>query len=862
VAEPLAILLTDMVGSTRVARALGEDWPVLLARHFGVLSAAAHECNGVVASNTGDGLLMLFPTIGEAVRAAVVGQRRLAGEPWSQSASAEARMAIHRGVAVQTAIGYVGVGLHEAARLTALATGGQVLVSGPRPTAEELPDGVGIADLGFHAVRDFASPVELFAVVADGLRPIRRPSGGKDVTLDEPLIGRSKDISAVAGLIDESPLVTLVGPAGVGKTTLAMAVASQRVGEVVAVDLATVTASAMPGVLADAIGALAGLDALGAISGQIGERRLLLLLDNAEHVLDVLSGLVVRLRRDCPNLTILVTSREPLRVSGEALWTTSPLALEDAVALFVQRGRRVQRASADMSADAPSMKRVCEKLGGLPLAIELAAARTRSMSVADLEAHLHNQMRLLALSDRQHPSRYQTMRAAIESSVELLEAGERQLLGRLSMFADGAPLAGILQVASDRLDHEVIDDLDELVTKSLVEISALDGRPLRYRMLEPIRQFAAELLTPEERQASRAAAAQWIVELTRDGRVGQSTDTTMWRHVLDAERVNIAQAVSHLIDTSDVTGALRIVGSLGFYWFSRGSAQGIELTQAALSAMTGDEPAPTRARALLASAMLQQMEWPGIDTSLDHAHRAAALFAEVDSVDGEAWARYFAAKALAEKAQFDHDAFQRAASLFRVADDPLGEAWCLYWMADQCGDPTQRAELIDQILRLADDRRARHVLAPTLAHLIAPDLAARGHIAQAFTTFDEALELSIARGDHIQTLEIVAATARCAAEHDRGRLPAVVAELFSLLEDGSDEDARRGAVVLAADLASASGDLDAAGLLLRAAYQGWLNPFDAYSMIHQRLSEQLSTQSKRKPAIKLTTALEMAKRYL
>ena len=585
------ILVTDIVGSTPLARAAGGRWPRILGRHRLLLEEASARHGGTMASDTGDGLIIVFPSLTSAVVAAVECQRGLTIEPWPEGLEVQVRMAIHRGAVGQSQGRFVGVGLHEGARLAAMAGAGQVLVSGD--SIEGLPAGVDAVDLGNHLVRDFPTPVRLWLLEAPGLARMGPVDVADPSRTSERLVGRSEAILALRDLLTVHRIVTIVGPGGSGKTTLGLAVAMTHPGEVDAVDVATVPPELVATAVFDAVamrrlGAAAPAD----VATLIGHRRLLLVIDNAERRLEPVARLVEGLVRACPNVTVLVTSREPLGLAAEWPWPLPLLKLPDAVELFVRRARRVRPVFAPSPPDRRVVEEICEQVGRLPLAIELAASRTRSLGLGDIAARLANQMGLLVSTERGGPARHRSMEAAIRWSTDLLSLRESTLLGLLACFADGASLAGLQAAAGDTSDVDLIDDLDDLIAKSLVEASGFGGRQLRYRLLEPVRQFALARLGDDEERAARDRLAGWVLELARRIAPDPATLTPRWRDTLDAEQGNIAQSVTHLIDRGNTSGALLVVGAFGYYWLARGSRRGLLLTDEALQAAVWDRTAP------------------------------------------------------------------------------------------------------------------------------------------------------------------------------------------------------------------------------------------------------------------------------
>jgi predicted ATPase/class 3 adenylate cyclase len=493
----VTFLFTDIEGSTRRWETDPEAMRLALAVHDEVLRSAVGAREGWLFKHTGDGVCAAFGSARAAIDAAVAAQHRL-GLP--------VRMGVATGEAERRGDDYFGPVLNRAARVMAAGHGGQILVAA---STAALVDGAELVDLGAHRLRDLSGATQLFQVRAAGLQsdfpPLRTVDAvpGNLLVQTTSFVGRDEEVKTVCELVRAHRLVTLTGVGGVGKTRLALQVAAELTGEftdgVWLVELAPVgDPAAVPDAVAGVLGVIprAGLTVTGSIAQALAGRRMLVLLDNCEHLLDGTGDLVEQLLAHTTTVQVLATSREGLRVGAEHLWPVPSLDLTDgagsaAVQLFVDRA---QAAKPDFSLhygpDWAPVVEICRRLDGIALAIELAAARMVSMSASEVLERLADRFRLLSGS-RRGLERHQTLRQAVQWSYDLLDDDERQLLAHCSVFAGGFDLAAATHVCDRVDDYAVLDVLDSLVRKSLVNVEHVDGHS-RYGMLETIRQFAEE----------------------------------------------------------------------------------------------------------------------------------------------------------------------------------------------------------------------------------------------------------------------------------------------------------------------------------------------------------------------------------
>ena len=534
-AGTVTFLFTDLESSTRLWEEHPEAMREALARHDVLLREAVEARNGHVVKSTGDGMYAAFSTAGDAVEAAIAGQIGLEHEAWGETGRLRARMALHTGVAEQRGHDYFGPVLNRAARLTEVAHPGQVLCSQAATdlVSDSLPSPIGLTDLGRHRLRDLSRPEVVFQVQHPDLPadfpPLRTLDAfpGNLPTERTPLIGRSSELARLTGLLERHRLVTITGVGGVGKTRLALQLGADVLDRFPdgawLVALASIRDQGLvPSTVAAALGVpeRPPRPLIDVLCDAIGSRELLLILDNCEHLLDETARLVDVLLDVCPAMRVVTTSREALGIEGEQSWPTPSLALPatdvpyslehvadaDAVALFVERARAIWP-DFELSVDnAPAVVAVCRRLDGIPLAIELAAARVGALGPEDILERIDQRFLLLTGGSRTALERHQTLQAAVDWSYDLLDERERRFFNRLSVFASGFTLEAACAVAADdrMTEVEVLDVLGDLVAKSMV-IADRSGGSVRYRLLETLRQYGRERL-----------AGEGDVEVTRD----------------------------------------------------------------------------------------------------------------------------------------------------------------------------------------------------------------------------------------------------------------------------------------------------------------------------------------------------------
>jgi predicted ATPase len=539
----VTFLFTDIEGSTRLLSELGDEYATALAEHRRVVREAVARHGGVEVDTQGDAFFVAFARASDAVAAAAEAQAAL---------SLPVRMGLHTGEPQLTKSGYIGLDVHQAARICAVGHGGQVLVS--QQTFDLV--GADTRDLGPHRLKDLGEPVRLYQLGDGEFPPLRSLNASNLPTQQSPLVGRDEELAAaVAFLRDGARLLTLTGPGGTGKTRLALQVAAEVSGDfedgVVWVPLASLRD---PDLVVPAIEQ--AVESKRSLAEYLRGKSMLLVLDNFEQVIDAAAALVAPLS-EAPDARLLVTSRSPLRLDSEQEFPVPPLADTHASELFVERARKIRPDFEPPKA----VPEICARLDNLPLAIELAAARVRALEPEAILERLDRRLPLLTGGARDRPARQQTLRNAIEWSYELLNAAERQAFMRLAVFAGGFTLD-----AAERVCGVDLGLLESLVEKSLVRYE-----PDRFSMLETIREYAAETLE-ESRDAdeTRLRHAEYFVTLAEratEQLAGPAQEDSL--ALFDTERDNLSAACAWGLDGSAVLLGLRVCTARAGYFFQR-----------------------------------------------------------------------------------------------------------------------------------------------------------------------------------------------------------------------------------------------------------------------------------------------------
>jgi predicted ATPase/class 3 adenylate cyclase len=757
----VTFLFTDMEGSTRRWEDDPDAMPDVLARHDAIVRQAVDQRDGYVFATGGDGFAVAFARPADAVAAAAAAQLELSAEQLPP-----VRMGVHTGEAHERGGDYFGPTVNRSARLMAIGHGGQVLVSS---TTADLVADVELRDLGAHRLRDLSRPEQVFQLVVTGANNEFPPLRSLDlVPTNLPVqtsrfVGRIEEIRRVIAGLEHSRLVTLTGVGGVGKTRLALQVTAELLPDypdgVWLVELAGV---ADPAMVAETVRSVLGVQQQpgksidDCIIDHFSTRCLLLVLDNCEHVIGSAAELTMRLVSSAGASRVLATSREGLAVPGERVVAVPPLAVpsedlpemvlaSDAVRLFIDRAADARDGFSAADADVATLARLCRRLDGIPLAIELAAARVRSIAVADILAHLDQRFRLLSAGRRTAPTRQQTLRNAIDWSYELLEEPERIMLRRLSVFAGGFDLVAVGATATDDSIPVVdaVDLLDRLVDKSLVVVD-LSSVATRYRLLETIRDYGWERLEEAaEAEAFARRHAEYFAAFSSGAGAGlRGPEEAHWSDLIEAEMENLRLALTWAITNEDADLALRIVGGLAVSGYRVGVPFGsmaldaaalgdaanhpglalalasaawttfrlgeydraTELGEAALQAARllpqGDEQRRILGQSLsvLTSVILMR---PGMF------ERGAALAEEREEVARALGDHYETVQALTLRAPLlgDAEAAEESVRLARIVGNPTMLSYSLSVLAMLLivSDPARARELVDESARAAAD---------------------------------------------------------------------------------------------------------------------------------------------------------------
>ena len=753
----VTFLFTDVEGSTRLLREHGSDYVRLLDDHRRVLRAAFQEYSGVEVDTQGDAFFVAFARATDAVAAAGEARRALEETP------IRVRMGVHTGEPLLGSEGYVGIDVHRAARIAAAAHGGQIVVS--ETTRRLLGGDLQMRDLGEHRLKDLIGAEHLYQLGGDEFPPLRTLDATNLPVAATSLVGREREVEElVAELSNGTRLLTVTGPGGTGKTRLSLQVAAELVGSVrdgvFWVPLASVNdASLVESEIAQVIGAREDFQ------GFLRGKELVLLLDNLEHLLEAAPtvGSVLGASAD---IRILATSRSPLHISGEREYRLDPLPPADAVVLFVERARA---AGSDVDADA-TVETICRRLDGLPLAVELAAARTKLLAPALLLERLDSAFSLLTGGPRDAPERQRTLRATIEWSYELLDEPAKQLFSQLAVFEGSFGLE-----AAEQVCDAAIDDIAVLVDSSLLK--AVEGT--RFLMLETIHEYALEHLARSgEGDALRQAHAEFFLALSEVGYERRFDEEAEWSARLASDHDDLRAALDWL-EANEPDRALELAGALGWFWLSHGFLEegGTRIADALAGSARSDA---VRARALTASGALTGRLG---DVARGRADLERAIEAWIElgdlaelaaALDSLAWLLFFIGDEHGALA-----AFERSRDLWMQLGDGPGETRALVGICQVrvgLGDVEQAESLAKDLLAAArGDLRTEHFA----LHFLADCSLIRGDATEAATRYRGSLEAALPLGDVLETsfeVQGVAMAASGLGDHRRALVLAAAVE--------------------------------------------------------------------------------------
>ena len=722
-AGTVTFLFTDVEGSTKLLEKLGDEvYDEALTEHRRVIREACSTHGGVEVDTQGDAFFFAFPTAPGALAAASEMTSALASGP------IQVRIGLHSGKPRVSHEGYVGKEVHFAARVAATGHGGQIVLS---KATRDLLDRVELADLGEHRLKDIAEAVAIYQLGSASFPPLKTISNTNLPRPASSFVGRETELAEVVATIEGGArLLTLTGPGGSGKTRLALEAASTLVPEYKAgvfwVGLASLRDHALvTETIAQTLGSKNGL------AEHIGEREMLLLLDNLEQVIESAPELST-LVRTCSNLTLLVTSRELLRVSGEVEYAVPPLQEPEAVSLFCERA---QTEPSDEIAE------LCTRLDTLPLALELAAARAKALSPAQILERLSQRLDLLK-GGRDADPRQQTLRATMEWSHELLSEDEQQLFARLSVFRGGCTLAAAEEVC----------DADLETLQSLVEKSLLRFSNERYWMLETIREYALDQLEESgEAEELRRRHAEHFLMLAEEAERHAEFDS-VWIARLDAEQDNSRAALDRLEAAGESDNALRLAGALGQFWEGSHVAEGRERLERLLA--RAEDPSADRARALAAAAVLARQSGDAA-TARRRAGEALALYRELGDARGTANATVTLGLAFADEGDFvrARELFQEGVRLLRDAgdeDNALFASRLLAWMHEELGDQERAWALYEHNLTWARALGNKPLEGQTLGAVASMALE-QGRAGDAVSLLEDVLRIDRDLGSPLQT---------------------------------------------------------------------------------------------------------------
>jgi predicted ATPase/class 3 adenylate cyclase len=805
----VTFLFSDIEGSTRILDRLGPGYQEVLETHQRLLREAFRSRGGVEVSTEGDSFFVVFRIPSQAVAAAVEAQRALAAHRWPEGGHVRPRMGLHTGEGTLGGDNYVGVDLHRAARIAAAGHGGQIVLSDSTRAlvAPTLPEGVTLRDLGQHRLKDLPQPEHLFDLVVEGLPdafPPLRSTDARPNNLPVQLtsfVGRRRELDEIAAAVRDGRLVTLTGPGGTGKTRLALQTAARLLPELqdgaFFVALAPITE---PSLVMPTIGQALGLPEtssqtpLDAVLEHLRDKELLLVLDNFEQILGAASE-VGQLLTTTERVRVLATSREPLGLSGEREYPVPPLGLPDparlppldglsqyeAVALFVERATAVKPDFQVTNENAPAVAEICARLDGLPLAIELAAARVKILTPQAMLARLERSLTFLAGGSRDVPQRQRTLRDAIGWSHDLLSEPERRLFARLSVFMGGMTLGAVEGVANPdgELGLDAFEGVASLINKSLLRQQPTAFEEPRFLMLETIREYAAERLDgePDASEIHRRHARFFLDLAERAEPHLTGPEQARWLDDLEAEHGNLRAAFSWAAD-HDLDTALRMGGALWRFWQFRGHLREARERLEGLLERPGQGDPEARARALEAAGgvaywmgdfataqrryqecleireQLGDERWiaeakynlsfafgiaqkplQDVDRATKLLEETVSVFEELGDRGGIAKSRWGLATMAYAGERWDVVAELAASSaeLFRQTDDRFGLGWALHLQAlalAVLGRPAEAAPPLREALEMflqADDRSALALLVGDMAILA----GSRGELEQA-----------------------------------------------------------------------------------------------------------------------------------
>ncbi len=797
-AGTVTLMFTDIEGSTALWEAHPGEMRVALARHDEIASSIISQSEGTIVKSRGEGdsLFAVFPLATDAARAACALQAALLRESWPDSISLRVRMALHTGEAELREGDYFGSAVNRCARLRAIGHGGQILASAATQelVRDALPEGCSLEDLGAHHLKDLGRPETVFQLCHSSL-PSEFPALRSLDLLPNNLrrqltsfVGREAEVEKVKELLQKTALLTLTGSGGCGKTRLALQAAADMLdASADGAWLVELASLADPALVPQTVAAVLSLkpgegkSLTQTLADSLRNKHLLLVLDNCEHLLDACAQLADALLRQCPHVLILATSREGLGIAGETTYRVPSLSVPDpkqpqtpvslshyeSVRLFIERALQVQTAFTVTNQNAPALATICHRLDGIPLAIELAAARVRSLSVEEVNQRLDQRFRLLTGGSRTALPRQQTLRSLIDWSYDLLDEPEKSLLCRVSVFSGGWTLEAAEHACSGGRAEEwqTLDLLTSLADKSLVGAEQHLGAT-RYRLLETVRQYARDrLLEGGDGEEWRDRHLAHFLSLAEEAAPHLEGADQAWLERLEAEHDNMRGALEWSLTASPGPEAgLRLAGAIWWFWFVRGHyAEGRAWLSGLLAAEPAGQSKAARAKALNGAGLLawRQGELLAARALLEESQAIRrelgdrmGMARSLNNLGLVAWGHRDSARAL----------FEECLAIWRELGDRRGIATSLAnlgGLAVGQGDYAVARTLLEESLALLRELGNRHIMGITLSNL---GIVAHGQgdYAAARTIHEESLAIRREIGDRLgmaDSLEELAAVA-------------------------------------------------------------------------------------------------------
>lgn len=768
----VAFLFTDVEGSTGRWERHHDAMEAAIARHDTLLRAEIENHGGYVFKTVGDAFCAAFASSPQALQAAVAGQHRLYKEDFSKVGGLRVRMGVHAGVAVERDLDYYGPTVNRVARLMSIGHGGQILISDAVRSAvtDGLPGGASLVDLGMRRLKDLMQPEHVWQVSIAGLRSDFAPLTSLDARPNNlpvqstALLGRERELISAKHLVASHRLVTISGAGGVGKTRFALQLGADLIDHyergVWFADLSPISESSLaPSAIAQALEVTQAGDAIeSSLLRSLKHKELLLILDNCEHVLEAVAPLADAILRACPRVRILTTSRQPLDVVGEFVHRLSSLSVPDATALFVERATAADSRFSLTDDNAPILADICRRLDGIPLAIELAAARVKVLTLPNLAKRLDERFKILTGGSRTALPRQKTLGALIDWSYGLLDEDEQTLFKRLGVFAGGFTLAAATAVCSaDGTDETaILDLLTSLTDKSLI-LADTSGDGERYRLLESTRAYALEKLSEagaRDRLARRHAAYfRTFAEQAKAMHRSQPAEKCLPRQ--EPEIDNLRSALNWALQQGhDPELGAETAASIMRLWQAVGLAAEARTWVTLALERIGESSRPDlHADLLLALTALGSGE-----RFHEMAVSAHQIFERNGDDAGAADALYLAGwhNFLAGRTQAADDAVERASEIYRRSGPELALAKCINMraiIAERSGElDAARAlfrEAIKMFKALGDERR----VGGTLTNLGTCEYAAYDHV-EADRCYAESLAI-LSRKKNVEDLVIL-----------------------------------------------------------------------------------------------------------